>query len=307
MLYYPDNSRITASNLETTPVIISISHLCELLDRHFNEEEVRSLCLELGVAYDNLGGRGKAANIRELVQNLHRQQRLPALVDVARQQRPLVAWPDPSPPVDSVQADALQDQARRLFEQVKNRLLPHVWSRDLENRATGLLRATAIWQPKNWWQPTNWEEATILLAGLYSDDCTEVLLWLADAQPELAARYPDNRFCPWGHDFDAAKANTYEGDEVGQTTAVGIYPHGANPKLNLHDLSGNVWEWCRNKYKNRDDEKIDSSGGWRVLRGGSWYSDHSNAGATARNLNHPVNRFFDVGWRVVLRRPPSHR
>ena len=46
----------------------------------------------------------------------------------------------------------------------------------------------AIWHIPTWWQPTNWEEATILLAGLYSDDCTPVLDWLADAQPELAAR-----------------------------------------------------------------------------------------------------------------------
>jgi hypothetical protein len=73
-------------------------------------------------------------------------------------------------------------------------------ARDLENRATTSLRAADIGAerrglerrrfggPKNWWQPTNWEEATILLAGLYSDDCTPVLLWLAEAQPELAAR-----------------------------------------------------------------------------------------------------------------------
>jgi formylglycine-generating enzyme required for sulfatase activity len=53
---------------------------------------------------------------------------------------------------------------------------------------SGRLLATALWQPARWWERTNWEEATILLAGLYSDDCTPILDWLADAQPEVAAQ-----------------------------------------------------------------------------------------------------------------------
>ncbi|MBI3423752.1 MAG: SUMF1/EgtB/PvdO family nonheme iron enzyme [Acidobacteria bacterium] len=52
----------------------------------------------------------------------------------------------------------------------------------------GHLHAADIWLPDRWWQRTNWEEAAILLAGLYSDDCTLVLEWLADAQPEIAAQ-----------------------------------------------------------------------------------------------------------------------
>ncbi|MBN1285623.1 MAG: SUMF1/EgtB/PvdO family nonheme iron enzyme [Anaerolineae bacterium] len=51
----------------------------------------------------------------------------------------------------------------------------------------GRLEARAIWQPARWWERTNWEETAILLAGLYSDDCTRVLEWIADANPEVAA------------------------------------------------------------------------------------------------------------------------
>jgi hypothetical protein len=51
----------------------------------------------------------------------------------------------------------------------------------------GQLRADAIWPPARWWERTGWEEATVLLAGLYSDDCTPVLDWVAEAQPEVAA------------------------------------------------------------------------------------------------------------------------
>lgn len=45
-----------------------------------------------------------------------------------------------------------------------------------------------LWPADRWWVGTNWEQATLLLAGLYSTDCTPVMDWLADAQPEVAAR-----------------------------------------------------------------------------------------------------------------------
>jgi formylglycine-generating enzyme required for sulfatase activity len=48
--------------------------------------------------------------------------------------------------------------------------------------------ASDIWRPEAWWKPTGWEETAILLAGLYNDDCSPVIDWLADAQPDLAAR-----------------------------------------------------------------------------------------------------------------------
>ncbi len=50
------------------------------------------------------------------------------------------------------------------------------------------LEATAIWSPEKWWERTGWEESTILLAGLYSNDCTPALEWVADANPEVAGR-----------------------------------------------------------------------------------------------------------------------
>ncbi len=51
----------------------------------------------------------------------------------------------------------------------------------------GQLQASDIWQPESWWERTNWEEAVILLAGLYSDDCTQIVEWVNAANPEVAA------------------------------------------------------------------------------------------------------------------------
>ncbi len=47
---------------------------------------------------------------------------------------------------------------------------------------------TALFPPGEWWEPQGWEETLILLAGLYNDDCTPVVDWLKDAQPDVAAR-----------------------------------------------------------------------------------------------------------------------
>jgi formylglycine-generating enzyme required for sulfatase activity len=58
---------------------------------------------------------------------------------------------------------------------------------DIEIRA-GRLKAAEIWPADRWWERTNWEEAAILLAGLYSDDCAKIVEWVAEANPEVAAQ-----------------------------------------------------------------------------------------------------------------------
>jgi hypothetical protein len=122
---------------------------------------------------------------------------------------------------------------------------------------------------------------------------------------EVAARYPDGCFYPWGNEFDATKANTGEGERVGRTSPVGMYPDGANEALELYDLTGNVWEWCRNKYEQPEDLTVDSSGARRVLRGGSWSSIQGIARSADRAYNPPADRSSGYGFRLVVCRPPS--
>ncbi|MGH9835037.1 MAG: SUMF1/EgtB/PvdO family nonheme iron enzyme [Blastocatellia bacterium] len=50
------------------------------------------------------------------------------------------------------------------------------------------LKVYDIWLSDRWWNRTNWEEAAILLAGLYSDDCSPVVEWVAQGNPEVAAQ-----------------------------------------------------------------------------------------------------------------------
>jgi formylglycine-generating enzyme required for sulfatase activity len=56
-----------------------------------------------------------------------------------------------------------------------------------EEISSDRMKATQIWPAESWWERTNWEVATRLLAGLHTDDCSKVVNWVAEANPEVAA------------------------------------------------------------------------------------------------------------------------
>jgi hypothetical protein len=62
--------------------------LRDILVAHFDSEELRTLCFDLGVAYDDRRGEGRAAKARELVAVLERQGRITDLGTLVQQLRP---------------------------------------------------------------------------------------------------------------------------------------------------------------------------------------------------------------------------
>lgn len=65
----------------------------------------------------------------------------------------------------------------------------------------------------------------------------------------------------------------------------------------LHDMLGNVWEWCWDLY---DSEVY---GSYRVLRGGGWFDEHWSCRASVRRRSHPTLRIDDVGFRLARTLP----
>ena len=127
---------------------------------------------------------------------------------------------------------------------------------------------------------------------------------------ERAARGAAGRVYPWGNEYRPGHANVDETMRkdgpwyLGQTTAVGVYPHGAAPE-GVEDLSGGVWEWCLNRFEDPGDTRVDASGAPRALRGGSWLGKPDLARAAARDWNLPDSRPYLIGFRVLSSVPMS--
>ncbi|MGH8477776.1 MAG: formylglycine-generating enzyme family protein [Methylococcales bacterium] len=129
---------------------------------------------------------------------------------------------------------------------------------------------------------------------------------------EKAARGEKASVYPWGNEYRSGFANIDEKySKAGswyleQSSAVGLYPHGASP-YGVEDLAGNVWEWCRNQYDKPDETIPDTSRNRRVLRGGSWFNYAVFARSDFRSQAVPVARDVGAGFRVLSLLPIPDR
>ncbi|MCI0575939.1 MAG: NB-ARC domain-containing protein, partial [Chloroflexi bacterium] len=68
--------------------------LRQLIQDHFNLEDLHTLCFDLEIDYEEWGYRlGKSALIVELIKHVRKHNRLEDLLDHLQQQRPTVTWP----------------------------------------------------------------------------------------------------------------------------------------------------------------------------------------------------------------------
>ena len=76
--------------------------------------------------------------------------------------------------------------------------------------------------------------------------------------------------------------------------------------LGIYDMSGNLYEWCKDWYANSyvsydtNNPVGPSSGSIRGNRGGSWNNSASCCRVAYRNCSSPGNRYGNLGFRVVL-------
>ena len=69
-----------------------LSELRQILVTHFSEGELRTLCFDLDIDYDDLPGEGRTDKARELVAYFERRNRIFDLVEPGIKQRPDISW-----------------------------------------------------------------------------------------------------------------------------------------------------------------------------------------------------------------------
>jgi formylglycine-generating enzyme required for sulfatase activity len=124
-----------------------------------------------------------------------------------------------------------------------------------------------------------------------------------EAEWEYAARGGNKSHpCKYSGDNNIDSVAWYKNNANGGTHPVGTKK--AN-ELGIYDMSGNVWEWCSDKFDEYTSEPqinptVTSEGNYYILRGGSWDSGALTARIAFRYDDLPDTIGFGIGFRLVL-------
>ncbi len=127
-----------------------------------------------------------------------------------------------------------------------------------------------------------------------------------EAEWEYACRAgTTTRFCFGNDDGSLSRYAWYYGNSGNKTHPVA----SKQPNVwGLHDMHGNVWEWCQDVWHDSYSGAPTDGSAWtrggdqsrRVLRGGSWSYIEISLRCAGRFRINPVNRFYYFGFRLAL-------
>jgi formylglycine-generating enzyme required for sulfatase activity len=144
-----------------------------------------------------------------------------------------------------------------------------------------------------------------------------------EAEWEYAARGADTGAAAWSYTYSGSNNvddvawhiyNAYYPSSSNTSTTdhdnYGAHPVGtkAANTAGIHNMSGNVWEWCWDWYDSISSGSVSnplgaSSGSSRVLRGGGWNHYAYNTRVSYRIIAYPGVRYFYLGFRLVCSVP----
>ena len=147
----------------------------------------------------------------------------------------------------------------------------------------------------------SWDDAKAFIKKL-NGRTGETFALPSEAQWEYAARSGGkNQIYSGGNDVD--RFAWYTKNRSGTTHKVGT--KAAND-LGIHDMSGNVWEWCEDIYADdaykkhtRNNPIYAQSGSFRVFRGGCWDNNPAYVRCAFRCRNAPDFRYSLLGFRLL--------
>jgi len=131
-----------------------------------------------------------------------------------------------------------------------------------------------------------------------------------EAEWEYACRAGTTTVFNTGNNITTNQAN-YDGNHPYNNNARGEYRRRTTPvgsfaanAWGLHDMHGNVWEWCwdwMGAYPNtaQTNPAGPASGTGRMLRGGSWHNYGMGLRSAVRNSGSQPLRFSSMGFRIA--------
>lgn len=172
----------------------------------------------------------------------------------------------------------------------------------------------ALWQAVMGSNPSRFEGSDLPVERVSWNDCQEFIQKLnrltgrnfrlpTEAEWEFACRGGNN-----------SRGYKYSGSNVIDDVAwylgnsgLKAYPVAtkAPNELGIYDMSGNVWEWCNDRYADypaisQTKPTGPQSGSYRVYRGGSWLMPPRCCRSSIRIDSDPSFRFIDLGLRLAL-------
>jgi len=172
----------------------------------------------------------------------------------------------------------------------------------------------ALWEAVMGNNPSVFKGADLPVESVSWDDCQDFIRELnrltgktfrlpTEAEWEFAARGGNRSTGAKYAGSDAISRVAWYADNSGSRT----HPvKGKSPnELGLYDMSGNVWEWCQDRYGSyssgsQTNHKGAASGSLRVGRGGSWGDFAWNCRVAYRNRAAPSSRHGYLGFRLAL-------
>ncbi|HVS53851.1 MAG TPA: formylglycine-generating enzyme family protein [Opitutaceae bacterium] len=150
----------------------------------------------------------------------------------------------------------------------------------------------------------SWNDCQRFLAKLSAKTGRKFTL-PTEAQWEFACRAGSTTTWSFGErDTNAADYGWLGENSSGTTHPVGEKKPNA---WGLHDMHGNVWEWCADFYTKHayaSKDAIDPRGPppseGHILRGGAWGEHPNNARSATRNCMGPDDRHNGTGFRCVM-------
>lgn len=165
----------------------------------------------------------------------------------------------------------------------------------------------------DYWSNRRFNQPRQPVVGVSWEDAKRFCEWVGgrlptEAQWEYACRAETRtRFWSGDSEEDLKRVAWFGEGSSGAPHPVGGKP--ASP-FGLHDMHGNVWEWCADWYgeyspRKQADPTGPKSGSHRVLRGGSYWDGAVWCRSACRFRSRPDVRFDGIGFRVAWPAAPS--